>query len=417
MVGLQKLRAFANVFAFTTTAAVAVSVASAACMFRVNGWEPTDEGVLLARYAANVSGPALVASTNYASRDPAIIRAAFDSVRLTFDMNGDGNVNAVDAAIVLRYVNGHRGDALTQGLTLSGGSRGSLADIQSFIESGCVAPIVSRAPIYEALPATADRSAFLSQTNAQGARAYVYVGPLVYGLTQSNLYVNDTPGVFTYRSVDTPVTATAFEQLLNTQGAERYRFSGVDTSGAYFYRDENSNRGFSYRLLALPSTSSAFLTQANAQGGEGYYFFLPYFVGGASYGIYAKESGSAVYSYALAASSDVNATPADFVTQANAQGANGFKFRTSYFFNDGSRNIYVKDTSQSATYVWKDNPEVASVAALVSQANSEGTSGYAYRGAFAFFPAGFGNPSVTRVLYFKPTNCAGSVLCSPTGAF
>jgi Dockerin type I domain len=409
MVLSRKLRAFAKLFAFATALFTTVSVAGAACMFRVNGWEATDEGVLLARYSANVTGPALVASTRYAARDPAAVRAAFDSVRLTFDMNGDGNVNAVDATIVLRYVNGSRGSALTQGLTLSGGSRSTLADIESFIDAGCVASIASRAPIYESLPATVDRSALLAQTNAQGARAYVYIGPLVYGLTQSNLYVNDTPGVFTYRSLDTPSTAAAFEQQLNAQGAERYRFAGVDTSGSYFYRDENSNRTFDYRVLALPSTSSTFLSQANAQGANGYYFFLSYFLEGASYAIYAKESGTSVYAYALEASTDVNATPADFIAQANARGANGFKFRTSYFFSDGSRNVYVKDTSQSATYVWKDNAEVANASTLVSQANAEGLNGY------VFFPMGFTNPSVTRVAYFKPNNCAGSVLCSPSG--
>ncbi len=404
-------------FAAAVSVTVSVGSANAACMFRVTGWEPTDEGVLLARYAAGVTGPALLASTRYAGRDAAVIKAAFDSVRLTFDMNGDNDVNAVDTTIVLRYVTGIRGNALTQGLNLAGGTRASTIAIQAFIDSGCVAPIVRRAPLYLALSATADRASFLSQANTEGDRAFVFLSSLIYGATQSNLYANDTPGVFTYRSLDTPSTKTAFEGQLNSQGAERYRFGGVLTSGSYFYRDENSDRTFSYRLLPSPGTTTEFLTQANAQGAEGYFYFLPYFVESSFYAIYAKESGTSTYSYALQPSTDVNSTADDFVAQANTQGANGFKFRTSFQFSDGSRNIYVKDTSQAATFSWKHNQDVASASALVTQANAEGVNGFVYLGSRVFFPNGFASPSQTRIIYFSPLNCAGSVLCSPGGPF
>jgi hypothetical protein len=413
----QKLFAFANVVVFIATMALAALSANAACMFRVNGWEPTDEGLLLSRYAAGVSGPALLAGTRYVGRDPAAVFAAFESVRLTFDMNGDSAVDAIDATIVLRYTNGYRGVSLTQGLNLGGGSRNTLSAIEAFIESGCVAPISSRAPIYEALSYVADRNALLSQADAQGARSYLFLSPIFVGVDQANLYVNDTPGVFSYRSLDTPATLIAFATQLNTQGAERYRFEGVLASGSYFVRDENSNRTYSYRLLATPDTANDFLTQANAQGVDGYYFLLPYFIGGASYMIYEKESGSSTYAYALQPSTEQNATPDAFVTQANTQGANGYKFRTSYQFGDGSRNVYVKDTSQSATFAWKHNPNVTTVGALVTQANSEGANAYAYLGARVFFPLGLASPSETRILYFKPMNCLGSVLCSPRGPF
>jgi hypothetical protein len=396
---------------------MAMSAPEAACYFRVNGWEPTDEGVLLARYGSGVTGSALVASTRYASRDPVAVRAAFQSVRLAFDMNGDGDVNAVDTTIVLRYAAGIRGTALTQGVSLAGGTRGTYEAVQAFIEGGCVAPIATRAPLYESLAFVSDRTAFLAQANAQGARSFLYLSAIAVGVDLANLYASETPGVFSYRSLDTPNTAATFESQLNTQGAERFRFGGVLTSGSYFYRDDNSDRTFSYRVLALPSASSDFLTQANTQGADGYFFALPYFISSASYAIYAKESGAATYSYALQPSTDFNATPADFVNQANAQGANGFKFRTSYQFSDGARNVYVKDTSQSATYTWKANDNAASVAALVTQANTEGASGFVYLGARVFFPNGITNPSETRVVYFRPLNCAGSVMCAPSGPF
>lgn len=386
-------------------------------MFRVNGWNATDEGVLLARYARGVSGPAFVANTLYAARDPVAVRAAFDSVRLTFDINGDGAVDATDALIVLRYVNGHRGSALVDGLSLGGGARNSLAAVEAFIESGCVAPIATRAPIYESRANTPDRASFLTQASEQGSRSFVYLSPIFVGASQANLYANDTPGVYTYRSVDTPTDLTSFTNLLNTQGAERYRFGGVLLSGTYFVRDENSNRSFLYRVLAEPTTSAGFLTQANAQGAEGYYFVLPYAFGLSSYLVYAKETGGAIYSYALQSSTDQNVPVTDFITQANTQGANGFKFRTSYQFGDGARNVYVKDTSQAATYTWKLNPNVGTLTELIDQANAEGAAGNVYLGARVFFPSGFAGAPDTRILYFKPSQCAGSVMCSPSGAF
>ncbi len=406
-------RAIARLLMALALTLIAAATANAACMFRVNGWEATDEGVVLTRYAANVSGPSLVAATRYVGRDPAAVRAAFDAVRLTFDMNGDGNVTAVDAVIVLRYVSGIRGAALTDGLSLVGGTRTTSQSIQAFIESGCVAPIALRAPIYEALVETQDRATFLAQTNAQGARSFVILSPLIVGGERINFYALDTPGVFTYRSLDTPATATAFEQLLNAQGADRYRFGGPLVSGSYFYRDENSNRTFSYRVLVQPGASADFLAQANAQGGEGYNYVLPLFLGATSYAVYVKENGSnAVYAWASQPSIGGATAASDLVAQANAQGANGFKFRTPFFFTDGQRNLYVKDTSQSATFAWKDNPDVASAAALVTQANAEGANGYVYRGSYSF-----SNPSQTRVFYFRPVNCSGSVLCSPSGPF
>ncbi len=386
-------------------------------MFRVNGWNATDEGVLLARYARGVTGPALVANTLYAGRDPVAIRAAFDSVRLTFDMNGDGAVDATDALIVLRHVSGHRGSSLVAGLSLGGGSRNTLSAVEAFIDSGCVAPIATRAPIYESGANTPDRTSFLSQANQQGARAFVHLSPIFVGVQQANLYANDTPGVYTYRSIDTPTDLASFTGLLNAQGAERYRFGGVLLSGTYFVRDENSNRSFQYRVLAGPSTGAAFLTQANAQGTEGYYFVLPYAFGLSTYLIYAKETGDATYSYALQSATDQNVPVTDFVMQANAQGASGFKFRTSYQFGDGARNIYVKDTSQAATYTWKLNADVSTLTELVDQANAEGGLGNVYLGARVFFPSGFAGAPDTRIVYFKPTNCAGSVMCSPSGAF
>lgn len=400
---------------------LASAAAMAACLFSVPGWKVTNEGVLLARYAADASGPGLTGSTTYATADPAQVRAAFDSTRLTFDITGDNAVTGVDALLALRYVLGLRGAALTHGLQLAGGTRATLAAVTTFMDEGCVAPIVRRGPIYEALPATATRTDLLAQANAQGARGYQYVGPLIQGAESFNLYALDTPGTqvgFSYRSLDTPTSSAEFIAQLNSQGAERYRFVSVFDTGSLFVRDAGSTRTFQYQALSQPATASAFVTQANAQGALGYAWVGPYAFGLSSIVmIYEKDSGTATYAYALEASTNSNATADDFVSQANTRGATGWKYRTGYAFGDGSRNIYFKDLSQAATFIWKHDPDATSAATLVAQANAEGALGYAYSGAMVFFPGGIGNPLQTRTLYVQPTNCAGTLMCTPHGLF
>ncbi|MGL5001428.1 MAG: hypothetical protein ACRDAM_00640, partial [Casimicrobium sp.] len=319
-----------------------------------------------------------------------------------------------DATIVLRYASGIRGSALVAGLNLTGGSRSTFEAINAFIEGGCVAPIAARAPLYEALANTDTRDAFIEQADAQGARSFSYVGSIAVG-TQANLYANEASGAYTYRSFDLPATALDFQTLANEQGAQRFRFGGFSGAGMYFVRDETSNRTFTYRVVESTYVSGEFLTQVNGQGAEGYYFVSPFLFGFAVHFIYAKESGNSTYEWTLQSATDQNA--ADLITQANTQGTNGYKFRTSFAFSNGTRNLYVKDTSQTATFAWRQNPNVDSVAALVTQANTEGAIGFVYQGARVFYPTGFSGPSDTRIIYFRPTNCAGSTLCSTGGSF
>ena len=123
-------------------------------------------------------------------------------------------------------------------------------------------------------------------------------------------------------------------------------------------------------LPSAPTTTGGFLAQANDRGANGFYFVLTYSIGGNTVAMYGKDTSDARYQYELHPSTDVNVSADDFVVQANAQGQRGFRFVTGFFFADGSRNIYVKDTAQSASYAYKASATVNSGAALVAQANA-----------------------------------------------
>lgn len=400
----------------------AASTTQAACPFVNSGWDAVNDGIVLTRYALNITNTPLVANTRLSGSDPATVKASLDDVRPALDMNGDGAVTTLDSLIVARYLAGYRGTSLAGDLALGAGSRNSNDAIALFIAQGCPVPVAARTPIYEALAYVTDRAALLAQANAQGARGFQLIGPQFVGPDSINLYVKDQNTTFTYEALDTATTQAALTTQLNTQGARGLRFDNFFTSGNYYVKDNAAGLTYQYELLAEANTTNGFIAQANSQGARGFYFIFTYTIGGATVSMYGKDSSNAVYQYELYPATDVNVTADNFVVQANAQGARGFKYVTGFYFGgnpsgDTARNIYVKDTTQSATFSYKAQLQTSNAATLVTQANAEGQLNFIYAGAQVFFPDGFVGTPQPRNTYFKPLNCAGVVLCSAGGVF
>lgn len=409
-------RALATVGSVITV--IAATTANAACPFTDGNWDLTNNGLVLSRYASALTGPPLVANTRFSSADPATVKRDLDNLRGPLDMNGDAQITSVDSAMITRHVAGFRGAALTAGLNLGAASRNTAEKVLAFIAAGCPAAIGARTPLYEALPYVTERSALLAQMNAQGARGFQYISGLLVGAEFVNLYVKDQNTTFSYTAQDSASTTSDLLVQLNGFGARGYRFDGPLTSGNYYVRDNTASLlTYSYELPTAPTTTSAFLTQANDRGASGFYFVFTYLIGSNAVAIYGKDTNAGRYLYELHPSTDVNASADDFVTQANVQGQRGFKFATGFFFNDGSRNIYVKDSAQSASFSYKASASVSPGAALVTQANAEGPLNFIYAGGMIFFPDGYGGAQQPRNIYVNPANCAGWVMCSAGGPF
>ncbi len=93
--------------------------------------------MVLTRYALGITSAPMTASTRYASLDPLQVKANIECVGCALDMNGDNQIDSVDATIIARHLAGFTGAAVTNGLTLGAGSRNTTAAVTSFLANGC----------------------------------------------------------------------------------------------------------------------------------------------------------------------------------------------------------------------------------------------------------------------------------------
>jgi trimeric autotransporter adhesin len=129
-------KTLATLISVLVASASAVSVA-ATCPFDNGGSDAINDGLVLTRYALEITGSALVANTRYASLDPVQVKNNIECVSCALDMNGDQRIDTVDTTIIARHLAGFTGNALTNGLALGSGSRPDTASIASFLANGC----------------------------------------------------------------------------------------------------------------------------------------------------------------------------------------------------------------------------------------------------------------------------------------
>ncbi len=132
-----KLRQRAIAALAVSAALFLASVHASTCPFDNGASDALNDGVVLTRYALGITGAPLTASTRYASLDPLQVRANIECVGCALDMNGDGQIDTVDATIIARHLAGFQGSALTSGLALGSGTRNSAALVTSFLANGC----------------------------------------------------------------------------------------------------------------------------------------------------------------------------------------------------------------------------------------------------------------------------------------
>jgi hypothetical protein len=139
---LRKARAPVSAAGFSVIAlTLGVTLATAAtCPFDTGGSDALNDGVVLTRYALDIRGAPMTASTRYASLDPLQVKNNIECVGCALDMNGDGQIDTVDTTIIARHLAGFSGAALTNGLSLGSApsaTRPTSAAITSFLASGC----------------------------------------------------------------------------------------------------------------------------------------------------------------------------------------------------------------------------------------------------------------------------------------
>lgn len=264
--------------------------------------------------------------------------------------------------------------------------------------------------VYETAVNPGTRADMLAQFDSEGARGFAYINPIAFTGDNGAVYAlyaktTATGATYTYEILDTPTTAADVLAQANAEGARGFRRDTELTVGTAFVHVVGSTATYSYESLPTATTSSAFLSQANAEGARGFLYAMDHGAGSVFSSMYVKNNAStATYTFVtqpLASTADA------IVTQANAQGAQGYRFKTPYAFNDGTVDIYVKDTTASSTFSYLTQPSVNQAAAYVSQANALGAAGTVLFGEMTAGTTPF-------VFYFTPQSCTGA-LCGPVG--
>jgi hypothetical protein len=283
-------------------------------------------------------------------------------------------------------------------------------------------------PSYEAITYVDARAGLTAQANAQGARGFAYYSGLVLDETPltsgdaifTNFYVKESNTSFSYESLDLPTTRQALLTQLNAQGARGFAwYSGIASGNDLYslYVKESSAVTISYEFLDETTTAAGFLSQASAQGARGFLYSGGYTTGGSAFNIYGKVNGSsAQYSYRL---ESVPTTQAALLSQVNTQGQSGYKFAGGQVFVgepiNGTRifNAYVKDTAQNASFEWRSVAPAYTTTSLVAQANEQGLADFRLFGNYATTA---GSVTTISTFYFKSNNCIG-ILCRVNSLF
>ena len=309
-------------------------------------------------------------------------------------------------------------------LAACGGDAGSTATGGSSSNGGGGSGGSGGAPagvIYESTPNPTSPSDLLAQLNAQGANGYTWFDPVALtgdAGAEFVAYAKTGTATYTYEVLTMPTTLPDTLAQANAEGARGFArvtpvMAGLTSDGipneVIIYRHVvGSSATYSYESLTTPTTDADFLAQANAEGARGFFFTgIDAVTGNATSALYGKDSSStAVYAYTA---QPLNDSAAAFLTQANAQGAQGYRFYGAYFFTGQTSSIYVKDTTQSAQFVYSDQAVVTHISDYVAQANAQGANALRLFGELQFGPT-------AQDFYFLPQNCTG-LLCAPSGAF
>ncbi|AIO35354.1 hypothetical protein DM39_4769 [Burkholderia cenocepacia] len=263
---------------------------------------------------------------------------------------------------------------------------------------------------YEAQPLASDAASFLTLLNAEGAKGYRYLGDGAYSPPNGevrSIFVNDgTAPTYTYQLQSNPADMTSFVNQANAQGANGYRYEGPYSYGYLYRKDGGSPATYSYVTTALPADPAAFLAQANGQGQSGYWFLGPMMVGAVQANVYMKDNASgATYTYDTLSP---QTTLDGFIAQANSEGAKGYRAKGEMLFGTTISSVYVKDQTQSPTFTYQSAALQGTAADFIQQANGQGANGNAYFGDLAF---GTVAPFVMASVYFNASHCTG-FLCT-----
>jgi len=263
-----------------------------------------------------------------------------------------------------------------------------------------------RTVLYEALTPATDAASFVTLLNTQGAQGYRYLADENFsgdGNATKSIFVKDANAVYTYQTQSAVSTTTDFLNQANAEGAQGYLYQGQNTLGGNLYRKTaGSASTYTYTSQSSATSEGAFLTEVNTQGQAGYWYYSPVFLNSQSVDIFAKDnSSSATYTYD-ALSPVASATA--LISQMNSEGAKGYRAKGELAAGTDTFWVYIKDQTQSPTFTFQSIAPQTTSAGFIQQSNGLGAQGQSY---FSDLALGTTSPLSVVSVYFSATNCTG----------
>ena len=243
----------------------------------------------------------------------------------------------------------------------------------------------------------------MAQVRAAGGRGYRYLFPQwINGFM--NYYVKDRNATYTYDSraiVSAGEGTDGLQTALNQYAGQGYRWLGnvlpSVAQGDPMMLFEKDASSVSYQYVVTPVPAGDLVAALNARGTDGYLLRSMAFAFGTSMvSVFEKSNTGAKYVYEAV----------DPATSEDSQGARGFVRMGSISTSVGWRTIYVRDTTQNATFTWSFERQPTSHAALLEQFNAKGAQGWKYMHPDAREAGTY----AAQAAYARSSNCSG-VLC------
>ena len=201
---------------------------------------------------------------------------------------------------------------------------------------------------------------------------------------------------FLYEGLPVATTASAFFDSLAAQGARGFRFlSGFSFMSSPTTVDQvdgfvkTIDATYSYEKKPKATSNADLLNQLNEAGARGFQWAGELGVGSEVFNLYRKSSAdTATYSYRVELQA---ASKAAYLTQANTQGASGFFNRTAAFGTGdpaGMVAVYEKSSVGNATFAYEMGDPINDHADYLAQFNERGARGFRFRTEFVFSDGG-----------------------------
>ncbi|MDO4232580.1 MAG: hypothetical protein Q4D19_10655 [Lautropia sp.] len=206
-----------------------------------------------------------------------------------------------------------------------------------------------------------DLNSFSKHLNAVGSAGYRFISPFYFTgnnvISVSMVSVKDVDEKYEYQIVKAEQDGQKKLELLNEKGASGYQYYGDVAFGLDFYSafvKNVSNPGkYHYRTVSLSVYPEQFVSKANAQGDDGYKYFGVFFTNlvRQEWLFMTNENAhtKSVYRYKVAKKAP---DLASFMAQINEHGEQGYRYKGQ---DISIGTIFIRDETQNAKFSYISN--------------------------------------------------------------